>query len=137
MATLTLTFQNGDTAEFPFHTGSQLSVTTPDGVNGDKYGSWGEVTGITLTDEPVAVEETAPPAEPPVVETAPVVETLPVEPDPATLATPADAIIHATGLPLDDAHTHIVSALEKWPDDADLLTAKTDIEAAQATAAGQ
>jgi hypothetical protein len=130
MATLTLTFQNGDTAEFPFHTGSQLSVTTPDGVNGNKYGSWGEVTGITLSDDPAPVAPVEAPAEPPVAETTP-------EPDPATLATPADAIAHATGLPLDDAHAHIVTALETFPDNADLLTAKADIEAAQAAAAEQ
>lgn len=152
---LKLTFQNGDTAEFPFHTGSQLSVTTPDGANGDKYGSWGEVTGIELTDQPtdVTVVELppveAPPAEP-VAE--PSANPTPIEQaqladtptgdgaapsTDVTLATPADAITHATGLPLDDAHAHIVTALEKFPDDSDLLTAKADIEAAQAQAAGQ
>lgn len=137
MATLKLTFQTGDTAEFPFHTGSQLSVTTPDGVNGDKYGSWGEVTGIELTDD-ATVAADVPVADTPAVEVPAVVETPPaVEPDPATLETPTAAIDHATGLPLDDAHAHIVAALDKFPDDPDLLTAKTDVEAAQAATTGQ
>lgn len=79
MATLTLTFEDGTKSEFPFHTGSQLSVRTPDGVNGEKYGSWGEITGLELAATTDAVAEPQP------------VVADPVEPDLQTTAAVADA----------------------------------------------
>lgn len=69
---LELTFLNGDTKTFPFGPDSQLSVQTPDGANGIKSGSWGEITGLTLV--PDAPAEVTPTPEPqPVADPASVV----------------------------------------------------------------
>jgi len=46
MDALKLTFVNGDTVSVVFGVDSSISVETPDGVNGVKRGSWGEVTNV-------------------------------------------------------------------------------------------
>lgn len=47
---LKLTFLDGGTTVFPFGPDSQLTVDTPDGVNGVKRGSWGEVADVAVVD---------------------------------------------------------------------------------------
>ena len=155
MATLKLTFQDGSTVDFPFHAGSQLSVTTPDGANGDKYGSWGEITAPELTGDAAVPDGTVPaptaitdiPATPDATAagtsnpdgtvTPPasdVVVTTPADPADATNPdgtvtsdSPAAALDNAAVLPEADALAHINAALVKWPDDADLLAAQADL----------
>lgn len=89
MSVLKLTFENGDTTEMPFTPASTLTVSTPDGVNGEKRGAWSEITAIDLTDDAAPIEEPAPVA-PDVVEPAPaepVVDPIP-EPDPEPVTEP-------------------------------------------------
>lgn len=54
-------------------------------------------------------------------------QTTQTEPDPATLESADAAIEHATTLPLEEAAAHIDAALAKFPDDADLAAAKTEL----------
>lgn len=58
---LQLTLKDGSTVTFPFGEDSSLSVWTPDGVNGEKRGSWGEITGLALVPDvdPAPVDATA------------------------------------------------------------------------------
>lgn len=58
---LQLTLKDGSTVTFPFGEDSSLSVWTPDGVNGEKRGSWGEITGLELVPDadPAPVDATA------------------------------------------------------------------------------
>lgn len=76
---LQLTLKDGSTVTFPFGEDSSLSVWTPDGVNGEKRGSWGEITGLALV----------PDAEPAPVDATPVADPATVEVDPVPAAVPA------------------------------------------------
>lgn len=120
MKALQLTFQNGDTAEFPFGPDSTLTIDTPDGANGVKRGSWSEITDVALVE---AKDESH----------ADVVLT---EPDPVpaddTLASPEAALDHAASLPIAEAVAHVDAALAKWPDDPDLLATKAELAEIQA-----
>jgi pyruvate/2-oxoglutarate dehydrogenase complex dihydrolipoamide acyltransferase (E2) component len=69
MSKLKIATADGGKHEFPFGPDSQLSVTTPDGVNGNKYGSWGEVTSLELVADDQA--DDAVDATPAAVELAP------------------------------------------------------------------
>lgn len=151
---LKLTFANGETHLFPFDSTSTLTATTRVQVGTDAYEektlTWTEITAVEIVegqiaDAPIAapIEQapetvtppvatstvtTEPPAQAPAaVEDTPVVEA-PTEPAPETLATPAAALDHAETLPLPDAQAHITAALEKFPDDEDLVQAKKDID---------
>lgn len=98
---LQLTLKDGSTVTFPFGEDSSLSVWTPDGVNGEKRGSWGEITGLELV----------PDADP-----APVVA--PVEVDPTPVDVPASEPVAA--VPAEDSPPvdETVSAPEPQPTDA-------------------
>lgn len=92
---LELTFADGSTKTFPFGPDSQLSASTPDGANGLKQGSWGEITGLQLVPDadPAPVEDAVPSSDSPVsaseadasapAEESPVAETE-ATPDPTT-----------------------------------------------------
>lgn len=94
---LELTFADGSTKTFPFSPDSQLSVNTPDGANGIKSGSWGEITGLELVPDPDSSEPVADPAP---VEAAPAAPfagpdavvggTLEIDPDAAPIVVPPD-----------------------------------------------
>lgn len=69
MDALKLTFVNGDTVSVVFGVDSSISVETPDGVNGVKRGSWGEITNVEYVKDvsPTVLDPTVsniPPAEP-------------------------------------------------------------------------
>jgi hypothetical protein len=123
---LKLTLTDGRTVAFPFGPDSQLTVSTPDGVNGLKHGSWGEISHVEIVDDSELSSDDDQPAD--VVEPPPVVEPAPVV-DEATLASPYTAIDHAATLPLADAKAHVDAALVRFPDDPDLLAAKAELDA--------
>lgn len=145
MKALQLTFENGDTVQFPFGPDSQLTVDTPDGVNGVKRGSWGEIADLAVVDvadTTPAETPAAPPTDTPPVgdqtgaatasaghADAPVVTDGATSDSPVVSATPAEAVANAQVLPVADALAHIDAALAKWPGDPDLLSAQADLQA--------
>jgi hypothetical protein len=151
MDALKLTFVNGETVSFPFGQDSTLTIDTPDGVNGIKRGSWGEIADVAyVTDAGDEVAETVIPD----TQTAPepaadvpaedpsllqkVEDKLGLGHDAAVADTQAAVEVAATGA-ADDPTAHLTAALADvdvaiaaFPDSAELVDLKSQLEAIQA-----
>jgi len=158
MDALKLTFVNGETISVAFGVDSSISIETPDGVNGVKRGSWGEITSVeyvtnvspTVLDPTVSntqpVEPVAPPVDPTIIDAPPadpslmqkVADKLGLGHDTVVADTQTAVDVASTGTAVDPA-AHLTAALADadaaiaaFPDSVELVDLKTQLEAIQA-----